>query len=392
MTIPDRACARPTAGSTQGRSVPLPSAPGPEHAETASSGREARAVTEIKPSCIRVEAATVCQLRCPLCSTTVGKTARHLGSGFLRFDAFKRLIDDNPWVADVELSNWGEIFLNPDLLPIIRYAYERDVTLRADNGVNLNTVDETMLEALVACRFRSMTCSIDGASQATYAIYRKQGNFEQVIEHIRRINAHKTRYRSVFPLLRWQFVAFGHNEHEISAARRLANALGMRFYVKLSWSDKFSPMKDAAQLRRETGLNVASEQEFKVRYGRRYMGSQICGQLWRRPQLNFDGRVLGCCVNFWGDFGNAFKEGLGESLNNEKIAYARQMLQGKTPSREDIPCTTCSYYQRMKESHAWLQAGEVKALRAPSRFHNRILNRFISPSCARLLVKLRLIR
>jgi len=29
----------------------------------------------------------------------------------------------------------------------------------------------------------------------------------------------------------------------------------------------------------------------------------ICHQLWHAPVLNWDGRVMGCCRNFWSDFG-----------------------------------------------------------------------------------------
>jgi MoaA/NifB/PqqE/SkfB family radical SAM enzyme len=344
---------------------------------------------KITPRRIRLEAATVCQLKCPVCSTTTGKIKNNIGAGFLRFEDFKELVDENPWVCDVELSNWGEIFLNPDLLNIIEYAYGKHVSLRADNGVNFNTASDELLEALVKYRFRSMTCSIDGASQETYAIYRRRGNFENVIEHIKRINDYKTQYRSEFPLLQWQFVAFGHNEHEIRTARQMAKNLKMSFYVKLSYSDTFSPVKDKEVVRRESGLGVASEEEFRAKYGGKYLTKSICAQLWKRPQINWDGRVLGCCVNYWGDFGDAFKDGLVNSLNNEKINYARQMLLGKKPERDAIPCTTCSYYKRRKEDHAWLRPSDVRDVWRPSRFQNMLANTFIGPTCMRMLVTLR---
>ena len=132
---------------------------------------------KIKPELIRLDAVTACQLRCPVCPTALGKIANTIGTGFLRFGDFKKLVDDNPWVRDIDLSNWGELFLNSDLLSIIRYAYEKHVTLRADNGVNLNTVSDELLEALVRYRFHSLSCSIDGASQDTYAVYRRGGEF-----------------------------------------------------------------------------------------------------------------------------------------------------------------------------------------------------------------------
>ncbi|MSO49441.1 MAG: hypothetical protein EXQ49_05995 [Acidobacteria bacterium] len=231
-----------------------------------------------------------------------------VGSGLLSLEAFTRLIDGSPWLKTIELSNYGEVFLNPDLLPMLRYAHERGVELRVENGANLNYASPDVLEGLVKYGVRAILCSIDGATQETYAQYRVRGKLDTVLSNISAINEHKRNYRSVVPELTWQFVAFGHNEHEIPAARALAAELGMNFVVKLSWDPDFSPITDEVSLRSAAG--AASRREFKEERGVDYMES-ICHHLWDAPQINWDGKVLGCCRNFWGDFGpdNAFRDG-----------------------------------------------------------------------------------
>lgn len=307
---------------------------------------------KIRPKRICIEASSVCQLKCPSCPTATQAIQPAIGSGFLEPSDFTNLIEQNPWIEEIELSNYGEMFLNPDLLEIMKYAYDRNVVLRADNGVNLNTVEETVLEGLVKYGFRSMSCSIDGASNETYRQYRVGGDFELVMENIRKINNLKKRYRSQYPYLAWQFVIFGHNEHEIPAARELAQKLGMEFRLKLSWDSRFSPVKDKEFVRKEVG--AASREEYREKYGVDY-SRNMCHQLWDKPHINWDGKILACARNFWGDFGgNAFEHGLLNSLNTEKIRYARDMVTGKKDPRDDIPCATCSCYLDMKANDRYL--------------------------------------
>jgi MoaA/NifB/PqqE/SkfB family radical SAM enzyme len=311
--------------------------------------------TVVKPKKIRLETSSFCQLRCPSCPTTSKAIHPAVGSGFLGLNDFRSLLDENPSVRAVELSNYGEIFLNPDLSKIIREAFRRNVKLSANNGVNLNHAKESVLEDLVKYQFSSMTCSIDGASDETYRVYRVKGNFERVIRNIQRINDFKNWYRSLYPRLLWQFVVFGHNEHEIPLARKLASDLDMEFRVKLSWGADFSPVRNREFVRKQVGLDAATRAEFREKHGSDYMQA-ICHQLWDQPQINWDGRVLGCCRNFWGDFGgNAFKDGLLRSVNNEKIEHAREMLLGKKAARPDIPCTSCEIYLEMKADQKWLK-------------------------------------
>ncbi len=315
---------------------------------------------QVRPATIRLEASSHCQLRCPSCPTTTKAIHPVVGSGLLSFEDFTRVLDDSPWLKAIELSNYGEIFLNPNLLAMLEYAHQRGVELNAENGVNLNYASPEVLEGLVTYGVRTIRCSIDGASQETYASYRVRGRLDAVLDNIATINQHKRNYGSAVPELIWQFVAFGHNEHEIPAARAMAARLGMRFVVKLSWDSDFSPITDEDALRSVAG--AASRREFKETRGVDYMQS-VCHQLWDLPQINWDGKVLGCCRNFWGDFGpeNAFRDGLLRSINSEKMSYARQMLQGRQPARADIPCTTCTLYEDMKRDGRWLTR------RVPSR-------------------------
>lgn len=340
---------------------------------------------------IGLEASTVCQLKCPTCPTASGETGKELGVGYLKFSDFKKIVDNNPWISHIELSNWGEIFLNKELIKIVEYACKHNIVLLALNGTNLNRVDEDVLEAIAKYRFRAITCSIDGASQETYAIYRVGGNFQHVIKNIETINKFKAEYNSPFPLLYWQFIAFGHNEDEISTARRMAVDLNMEFNLKLSWEDlygeSFSPIKNAELIRKETGLGIANRGEFREKYGEEYALRACCLRLWSMPQVNYDGRVLGCPINYWGDYGNALMEGLKECLNNDKMNYARDMLMGKRESKIDIPCTRCQSYTRMRENQSWLTNEEVKESLIKERVLIRPDNRVLGYKFANQLVR-----
>jgi MoaA/NifB/PqqE/SkfB family radical SAM enzyme len=316
----------------------------------------------VRPDTLRVEASSICQLRCPTCPTAEGRIRATLGSSFLTQVAFERLLDSEPSISHVELSNWGEIFTNPELPAILRAAHRRGVALHADNGVHFNVVSRAALDALVQFQFRSLTCSIDGSRPDTYARYRRGGRLENVLANIRDVNALKARRRAPFPRLSWQFVVFGHNEEEIPQARSLARELGMTFRLKLGWDDSFSPVHDSARVRGELG-HAATRAEYRKERGVNYMQREICSQLWRSPQVNWDGRVLGCCFNTWGDFGNAFQEGVAGTINGERMVRARRMLRGVALPAAGIPCTTCTHYRAMEEEGAWVTEEEVRRWR-----------------------------
>jgi MoaA/NifB/PqqE/SkfB family radical SAM enzyme len=309
---------------------------------------------------IQIDASLHCQLACPLCPTADGRVRPALGAGHLNVAQFESLLERNREIAHVELSNYGEMFLNPELPEILACAFERKVTVSGSNGANLNYASEAALEAVVRYRVRALTCSIDGTTQETYSRYRVNGNLEKVLAHIDAIRELRAQRRSAFPLLCWQFVVFGHNEHEIRTAREMAAERGMEFIPRLSWETDYSPVRDRDLVRIESGTDAASRSEYLERHGRPYT-RHLCLQLWHKPVLNWNGATLGCCVNYWGDFGvNGFTATLSEVMASPRLEYARRMLTGEAEPLPEIPCTTCGQYIEIRNSRQWLTPDEIR--------------------------------
>lgn len=319
-----------------------------------------------------LDASSRCQLHCPSCPTAAGKVEAGIGSGWLAPEDFATFVLHHPWIREIELSNWGEVFLNPGLPAILRLAHEAGVTITIDNGANLNHVRTEALEAVVRYRVASMTCSIDGTTQASYEQYRQGGRLDRVLANLDRLIALKRQLRSDRPVLHWQFVVFGHNEHEITTARMMARERGMTFGLKLNWQDLYgqeaSPIRDRARIRRETGLPVADRREYEARFGRHYM-ENVCLHLWLNPNIHHDGKLLGCTINHGSDFGNVFVDGLETCLAGERYRYAQAMLMGRKPERADLPCTHCRIYQSRKRNHAFVTPEQLRT-HGPGKHEN----------------------
>jgi MoaA/NifB/PqqE/SkfB family radical SAM enzyme len=314
----------------------------------------------VMPTTLRLDATTICQLACPSCPTASGQIGQSLGSQHLSFEIFKNLLENNPLIRHIELSNWGELFLNPKLEEMIKLTFEKGVHLTASNGVNVNFIKPAVIDAMVKFKFHHIVCSIDGATQEVYEQYRIKGKIASVFENIGKINALKVRYDSLYPRLTWQFIVFKHNFHEIPLAKEKAKSLNMNIVFKLSWDPKLAPDQEHSEwIKEQTGLSASSRSEHQIVNNEVYKQKGICSQLWKSPQLNSDGRVLGCCVNTWGDFGTYKSGKLSELLNNEKMMYTRNMLMGKVPERVDIPCTSCGNYKAMKKTDDWMTKEDI---------------------------------
>lgn len=307
---------------------------------------------------IWLDASSRCQLKCPLCSTAKKETGI-TGTGYLKFEAFRQFVNKHPLIKRIELSNWGEIFLNPDLEKILKYGYTHKIILTANNGANFNKANDAQIEALVKYQMQSMLVSIDGATQSVYQQYRIGGNIQHVIENIKRVNFYKHQYNQKIPFLKWQFILFGHNEDELPAAKKMAQDLGMQFDVKLNGDPDYSPIKNINQAVSESGYK--SWNDYLEKTGS--IRNHSCYQLWETPVINWDGKLVGCCRNRYGHFGNVFIDGIGKCIRSKKYVYTKKMLMGKVPPRDDIPCMSCRIFKIMRSRKIYVQPYQKTSLK-----------------------------
>lgn len=97
-------------------------------------------------------------------------------------------------------------------------------------------------EAYVKSGIDFIGLSIDGATQATYQRFRRNGDLELVLGNVRELVNAKRKLGKRYPVLAWNFLAFEHNAHEIPLAARMARQLGVNIFrvmnpFDVGWDD-----------------------------------------------------------------------------------------------------------------------------------------------------------
>ena len=177
------------------------------------------------PSKISIESGNLCNLRCPLCPT--GQQDKSAQKGFISFDVFKKVIDEiGQSLTLIRLYNWGEPLLNKDLQRMIHYAKERCIDIKISTNLSMRMKDDQLSE-LLKSGLEKIYISCNGASPSTYIKYHAGGDFELVMDNMKRLVRKKKELPGCHTKLVWLFHVFKHNEHETNAAQELAKKLAL---------------------------------------------------------------------------------------------------------------------------------------------------------------------
>lgn len=279
------------------------------------------------PKTIMIDPVNICQLECPLCST--GRRNLNYDSKIMSFDTFRTLLAKTPFVEKVELFKNGEPFLNPDILLMTKYAYDRNIKVCISTNFSLNKSDE-FFENIVHSGLTKLIISLDGASQETYSLYRRGGDYDLVVSNIKRLLEIKNKLRKRTPEIIWQFLVNRFNEHEIAKAESIARDLKITLDLQpIGLGDDLPDVELDSTIQERKAYWLPKNRSFisdcyKGDY--RYpLFKGICTQLFTRIVVTADGKVLPCC---WAEDKNSvFGDILTESF--EDIWYSRKYLNAR---------------------------------------------------------------
>ena len=298
------------------------------------------------PELVSVEPTNMCNLKCPLCPTGSGKMRRR--QGYLTLENFKKVVDEvGDYIYYMTLSNFGEPFLNEDLIAMIRYAKSKRIVVSLLTNANL--IDESNASDIVGSGLDNMIISLDGATQSSYEKYKVGGDLSRAINAVKLIIEKRDERKSKTPFLQIQFIVMRHNEDEIEEIKNLAQALNADRLVfkKLCNLNGFpnDPQEMEEYMPLDTAYRAYKFEDGVYRWDTKIQDPNFCPMAWNYPVINWDGSLYPCCFEHSSfELGNIFESSFKEAWNNKRfISLRRDILKDKGSLRTCSECPVNFY-------------------------------------------------
>ncbi|MFH1139176.1 MAG: radical SAM protein [Pseudomonadota bacterium] len=289
--------------------------------------RRGRLLPNSKPFILFLEVNNICNLHCPFCLTGKGKSADRQRRNMPLEEMKRALSGFEKYLYFIQLYNWGEPFLNPDIFEFISHAHRQRIFTMASS--NMNFTLPNVPEQIVTSGLDYFIAAIDGFSQESYSQYRRGGNFEKAKLNLEKILEIRRNTKSSNPIIEWQYVVFRHNQADLEHAERFAQEIGV---------DYFHPIPGYI----EDPAWITTLPEFKVDLGRPESVLK-CRRPWTHMNIRADGGAAPCCYEYYkrDDFGNILNEPFSTIWHNDYYTTARNILSNGLEKAPGAPVTIC---------------------------------------------------
>jgi len=301
------------------------------------------------PTRFYIDPGNICNLRCEFCPT--GQGMWRSSQGLMSLEAFQQIFNKiKPVAREIMLYNYGEPFLNQQLLLMIRLVAASGISTSVHSNLSFAEISESVAEAIVLSGLTELVAAIDGTTQQSYGAYRVGGDFERAVRNLKLLQETRIRLRAITFRLKWRFLVNAYNEAEIKAARRMARAIGvpiqfdlMECWGKESWISSIHRSSWKQRVLRFAGMfSRVKYGEVMGAVGRRFnhdrqkqsslvLSSRLpwhCSQPFNLMTINWDGTVFPCCTVIDDNLsmGNLLTMELEEVWNNNLFRSCREYL------------------------------------------------------------------
>lgn len=295
----------------------------------AVSGRTAKTAM---PLSVSFELTNICNLHCPECASGAGLIKRT--RGFMDTVLYRKVISElRPFIYYATLYFQGEPMLHPDFFTF------------PDNAGNIRTIVSTNghfltpgnSEKLALSGLSKLIVSLDGMDQATYTLYRSDGDFNKVTEGIRNVSGAIKKFNSGLKL-EIQFLVNRNNEHQLPEVKMFAEEV--KADLKLKSMQVINPDDVEKWM-----PSLQKYSRYGVKNGEAFIKSSLpnhCARVLFNPVITWDGKVIPCCFDKDAEFvmGDLNKNTFREIWNSSRYKEFRNRVFS---DRKSIHiCMNCS--------------------------------------------------
>lgn len=297
---------------------------------------------------LELEITTRCYLKCIMCEHTYWKDKAYLNQD-LKFEDFKRIIDDIPNLKWINLTGEGSPFLNQDFMKIVEYCKERG--LYVDFSHDFVKLEWEAMRDLVRLGVDRIYWSFDGVTKETYEKIRVGADFDEVVENVQRFLWMKDKMGSPLPEICFRFCFFRNNVEEVPLVPMFLHSLvpevemygdepSINFVALL----EFEETKDWAVEIPRFMVNFTNSRS-KVLGFKNYWSHvthieeekaplDYC-TFWSEPYIMITGHVVPCCAVLMSNnrpnlevmaFGNIHEQSLKDIWNSDSYRRFRKMV------------------------------------------------------------------
>jgi radical SAM protein with 4Fe4S-binding SPASM domain len=325
---------------------------------------------EATPRFVQTEPVGECNLRCRMCPVRY----REVTNAYMAWDAFTRVVDQLPALAELHLQGLGEPLLHPRFFDMVEYAVARGVAVSVNT--NLTLLTPAKAERAATCGLEAIYVSVDGATPETYERIRVDARFDRLERNMLRLLDALARDGSE-TRVQITTVAMRENLHELADMVALTARWGLRTlsvqhlchdFGESTLPAQYAPMRDfvadqtlvgldaervarafeaARAAAREHGVALRLPRVTPVEHAAGTPGRSRCDWPWHGPYITYDGTAMPCCMVATPDraaLGNVARDGVAAVWNGPAYQDFRRRLDSDEPPEI---CRSCSVYARV---------------------------------------------
>ena len=275
--------------------------------------------SRLKPRDYSIDISGACNLKCVSCPRAE-RSSNERSAGLMSLDTFQQVITkikkDDPFVGNIQLYQWGEPTLNPNLPNMIAYARAQGINSAISSNLNLAKVDYRAIVAAKPERFR-ISASAWGKK---YEIAHTGGKWEQFIENVELLAKLRN---ELYPEMKIElyYHVYKHSLGEgVARFRRLCENYNIEFkpvYAYLISLDDVLryqegvPLPEAAQLAKDAMLMDLDEGLAMAKAEKRLSCDAI-----RSVHINWDTSVSHCMMYYFPQENIAVPDYLDQSIED----------------------------------------------------------------------------
>ena len=192
---------------------------------------------------IKIDVTNSCNLSCPLCPNSYRRKDIKIPYKNMSLSEFIKFFDNlQIYPQEIGLGVNHEPLLNNNIFDIIKFINNRNKKINITLSTNFTLSNKFKIETIVESGIRDIFIGLDGIDQESYSKYRVGGNFDSVIDSIKKIQEYKKQKKLEFPQIKIIFIVFKHNEDLIDKAKELFNSLEISVFFRRT--DFYSGFED----------------------------------------------------------------------------------------------------------------------------------------------------